>query len=139
MWSFFIPMEELDPKTKKKLERLAKLKDDSDLVIMDAIDELEEKVEQYKQEIPDLNKVLESVRGEQGIQGVQGEQGETGQDGYTPVKGVDYFTQNEILEVARKATGMIKIPKDGRDGREIMHIGSTPPKNPQKGDLWYQD
>lgn len=28
--------------------------------------------------------------------GVQGEQGANGQDGYTPVKGVDYFTQEDI-------------------------------------------
>lgn len=30
--------------------------------------------------------------------GPKGEQGEAGQDGYTPVKGVDYFTQEEIDE-----------------------------------------
>lgn len=41
-------------------------------------------------------------QGEQGIQGIQGEQGEQGiqgeqgTDGYTPKKGIDYFTENDI-------------------------------------------
>lgn len=38
-------------------------------------------------------------RGEQGLpgeKGEQGEQGEKGDDGYTPVKGVDYFTEEDL-------------------------------------------
>ena len=44
-------------------------------------------------------------KGEQGIQGVQGEQGvpgnpgAKGDPGYTPVKGTDYFTEADKLEV----------------------------------------
>lgn len=44
-------------------------------------------------------------KGEQGIQGIQGlkgekgEQGEKGADGYTPVKGTDYFTENDKTEM----------------------------------------
>jgi hypothetical protein len=34
--------------------------------------------------------------GAQGIQGIQGIQGVQGKDGYTPVKGVDYFTEADI-------------------------------------------
>jgi hypothetical protein len=34
--------------------------------------------------------------GEKGEKGDQGEQGPKGEDGYTPVKGVDYFTQEEL-------------------------------------------
>ena len=34
--------------------------------------------------------------GEPGPQGPQGEKGDKGEDGYTPVKGVDYFTQEEL-------------------------------------------
>ena len=40
-------------------------------------------------------------QGEQGIQGPKGDQGqkgESGNDGYTPQKGVDYFTQSEVNE-----------------------------------------
>jgi len=42
-----------------------------------------------------------------------------GKDGETPQKGVHYF--------------------DGKDGRTPIFVGNEEPKNPQKGDLWYQD
>lgn len=32
--------------------------------------------------------------------GEQGEEGNKGEDGYTPQKGVDYFTEEEIIEMA---------------------------------------
>ena len=38
-------------------------------------------------------------KGEKGDQGIQGEKGEKGDDGYTPVKGVDYFTTADIEEM----------------------------------------
>ena len=37
--------------------------------------------------------------GEQGPQGVSGPKGEPGIDGYTPVKGIDYFTEEEKQEI----------------------------------------
>lgn len=37
--------------------------------------------------------------GEQGIQGIKGEKGDPGKDGYTPVKGVDYWTEADKAEV----------------------------------------
>lgn len=49
-------------------------------------------------------------QGEQGIQGVQGEKGENGADGYTPVKGVDYFTdadKEEVVDMLIDETGLI--------------------------------
>ena len=39
---------------------------------------------------------LELLRGPQGIDGAPGVQGERGEDGYTPIKGVDYFTDEDI-------------------------------------------
>lgn len=38
-------------------------------------------------------------QGVQGIQGIQGIQGVPGNDGYTPVKGVDYFTDEDVEEI----------------------------------------
>ena len=38
-------------------------------------------------------------KGEQGPMGPEGPQGEKGNDGYTPVKGVDYFTEEELKEL----------------------------------------
>ena len=48
------------------------------------------------------NKGDTGARGPQGIQGVQGpkgDKGDTGNDGYTPVKGVDYFTSEDIASL----------------------------------------
>lgn len=42
---------------------------------------------------------LEVSEGIQGPQGPQGEQGPKGEDGYTPVKGVDYFTEEELSKL----------------------------------------
>ena len=38
-------------------------------------------------------------QGPQGIQGEKGDKGDTGEDGYTPIKGVDYFTQEDIASL----------------------------------------
>ena len=38
-------------------------------------------------------------QGEQGIQGPKGDQGPAGADGVTPVKGVDYFTEEDKIEM----------------------------------------
>ena len=46
-------------------------------------------------------------KGEKGEQGIQGERGENGADGYTPVKGVDYWTEadkEEIIEQVQAGT-----------------------------------
>lgn len=44
-------------------------------------------------------------QGEQGIQGERGPQGQTGAkgaDGYTPVKGVDYFTEEDVADIVAR-------------------------------------
>lgn len=51
--------------------------------------------------------------------------GPQGDPGFTPVKGIDYFTDEEIQAVAEQAAGMVDVPggggsgeagKDGEDG-----------------------
>lgn len=48
---------------------------------------------------------IQGVQGEQGIQGVQGKQGEQGiqgiqgEAGYTPIRGTDYWTENDIATI----------------------------------------
>ena len=44
-------------------------------------------------------RIDEKLANVEGIEGPQGPQGEKGADGYTPVKGVDYFTQEELNEL----------------------------------------
>ena len=49
-------------------------------------------------------------KGEQGVQGAtgpQGEKGETGADGYTPVKGTDYWTEEDKAEIMSDANELI--------------------------------
>lgn len=52
---------------------------------------------------------IQGERGLQGIQGPKGEKGDTGEngtDGYTPIKGIDYYTEadkNEIVELVLDA------------------------------------
>ena len=41
------------------------------------------------------------LQGEQGIQGIQGENGQNGQDGYTPIRGTDYWTQEDIASIQK--------------------------------------
>lgn len=48
-------------------------------------------------------------KGEPGEKGDKGDPGENGTDGYTPVKGVDYFTAEDIAEVAEQASGKVSI------------------------------
>ena len=46
-----------------------------------------------------LNGALAVGRGERGEQGPVGPKGEKGEPGYTPVKGVDYFHQEDIEKI----------------------------------------
>ena len=60
--------------------------------------------------------------GEQGIQGIPGEKGEkgdTGADGYTPVKGVDYFTADDKNELAQAVLAAMPAAE--------VHVGGDEP------------
>ena len=48
---------------------------------------------------PQGERGADGAQGLQGEQGPQGPQGEPGQDGYTPVKGVDYFTEEDMVQI----------------------------------------
>ena len=50
---------------------------------------------------------IQGPQGEQGIQGIQGPQGETGQDGYTPIKGTDYWTEEDKNEIKSYCDSLI--------------------------------
>lgn len=42
---------------------------------------------------------IQGPKGEQGLKGDKGDKGDIGEPGYTPIKGTDYFTQEEIEEI----------------------------------------
>ena len=43
-----------------------------------------------------------------------------------------------MAECDAKMSSLVQ-PEDGEDGRSPIHVGTSEPINPQKGDLWYQD
>lgn len=50
--------------------------------------------------------------GADGQDGQNGQDGADGQDGYTPIKGTDYFTEEEVSATATQAAGMISFSLD---------------------------
>lgn len=58
-------------------------------------------------------------QGEKGDPGPAGPPGEPGKDGYTPVKGEDYFTPEEIQEIAEQVAQMEEAP-DGVGGLKLL-------------------
>ena len=51
---------------------------------------------------------LKGDKGDQGEQGIQGEKGDKGDSGYTPLKGIDYYTEADIAELIKQ----IAVPVD---------------------------
>lgn len=49
----------------------------------------------------------------------------TGEPGYTPVKGVDYFTPAEVKEIAAQAAGLVEVPEGGGSSDWIPLIDVT--------------
>lgn len=45
------------------------------------------------------------------LQGSKGADGKDGKDGATPVKGVDYFTEQEIDSIATQAAAKVEVPE----------------------------
>ena len=63
-------------------------------------------------------------QGEMGPQGPEGLQGEKGEDGRTPVKGVDYFTEEEIEELKYDDTELRELIDE--EEPYVMHIDAYP-------------
>ena len=80
-----------------------------------------------KVDITDINgvksfEVLNGKNGEQGLQGEPGPQGNPGKDGKTPIKGVDYFTEEDkqefVNEVEQALTPQLNNKLDKNQGAE---------------------
>lgn len=55
----------------------------------------------------------DGVPGPQGPQGIQGETGPAGTDGYTPVKGTDYFTEEDKTELVNAVLAALPMWEGG--------------------------
>jgi len=63
--------------------------------------------------------------GAQGPQGEKGEKGDTGTAGYTPVKGTDYFTANEINGIVNQAVAAVASDLNREEWIFTLEDGST--------------
>ena len=57
-----------------------------------------------------------------------------GTDGKTPVKGADYFTEDEVQEIAETAAGMVKVPDGGGSSGPAYVASEEPPEDTEA--LW---
>lgn len=72
-----------------------------------------------KLELPDGD-IIEKQEGTifvKGVKGEKGDKGDTGEAGYTPKRGEDYFTPDEVEEMAQEIQSKLVLPKDGKDGK----------------------
>lgn len=66
-------------------------------------------------------KGADGAPGKDGAKGADGLPGKDGADGKTPVKGVDYFTEAEVAQVAQEAAGKV----DSSDAKVTFTVAST--------------
>lgn len=86
-------------KQNKKLESVKNFNQDPDLAIFDELQEINEHAEKIAEVLNKLNvEKLEKI------------QGDKGDNGYSPVKGKDYFTKEEIEKIIKIVQGQIKVP-----------------------------
>ena len=69
-------------------------------------------------------------QGIQGIQGIQGLKGDKGEDGYTPQKGVDYFTEEDIAGLSIPSVDQTYTPEseNAQSGKAVAEALSTEQK-----------
>lgn len=102
-------MQELTPKQKKNLQRLAKIVDKGNIGVFEHLIELEDRMEE---EIPSIKDVISRVKGEKGDKGEKGEKGEKGTAGRNGLNGRD---GKNALNGKDGKDG--KNGKDGKDGK----------------------
>ncbi len=102
-------MQELTPKQKKNLQRLAKIVDKGNIGVFEHLIELEDRMEE---EIPSIKDVISRVKGEKGDKGDKGEKGDKGTDGRNGLNGRD---GKNALNGKDGKDG--KNGKDGKDGK----------------------
>jgi hypothetical protein len=82
---------------------------------------IQEKLQALKEERdPSLkiNRILADKAIAEAVVKMAGLEGVAGKDGYTPVKGKDYYTAEEIDKMVSYIESKIKVPKDGTNGAD---------------------
>lgn len=63
-----------------------------------------------------------------------------GDKGDSPIKGVDYYTNEEVEQIKKEVTPVKGVDYvDGIDGHNPLTVSDVEPLNPQIGDLWYKN
>lgn len=81
-----------------------------------------------KKPLHPLMAFIEAMRGDKGDSGEKGEKGEV------PVKGQDYFTDDEIEEVAKRASAHVPQGERGEDGISVQGEQGMQGERGEKGD-----
>lgn len=99
--------------------------------------EIEEILKIVDAKIRTFERGLKGEKGARGEQGLPGLNGRHGRDGYTPVKGKDYFTNEDINEIVFKTLLKIKVPKDGISPKmaDIVNAVLKEIKLPERDDI----
>ena len=83
--------------------------------------ELRSLIVQELEKVENLIDELEQSRDNGEFNGADGQDGKPGTDGHTPVKGEDYFTEDEIASVSTQAAQMITFTLDA-DGNLYYEV-----------------
>lgn len=132
---------ELTPQQKRKLLASADLLENGDMAVLKRLIEIEDERENVIENIQKVtNEVISRVDeavsrvedgkdgkdgrdgrdGRDGVDGKNGKDGRNGTDGMTPIKGVDYFTDEEIDNITLDVLSQVPQSKDST-GEEIIN------------------
>lgn len=130
-----------------------------DVMRVTLVDEVEEPSDEQSKTLRDILRGPKGDTPKKGQDYFTKDEVEEFLDKATPVKGKDYFTAKEVSDFLKKVTPVKGKDykdgvdgKDGKDGKSIvgpkgdkgdspfkLYTSEQSPRNPRKGDLWYQN
>ena len=106
-----------------RLQKYAQMKSDPTLAMMREFEQLRAEIAQVRNEINSVRDVEKNLFDNPNLfaritQMVMREimEMKQGEQGYTPVRGTDYYTEDDVAEMVSFVESRISLPKDGRDG-----------------------
>jgi len=141
----------MDAEQRKQVKRLLAT-EEPELVIVDELQDLNERLDDVSKVVGnfDFSKVdfiqgdegpqgEQGVRGPQGPQGPEGERGKDGINGATPVKGIDYFTDDDVNDISLEIQASLPdfqtiFTEKIDEGLNLTDLQDTPSKH-KEGNL----
>lgn len=101
-----------------QVENDPKFQMDPELYIASQLNEINQALQTFQGAIGNTSlDQIPAIQGEPGKPGI-GRPGRDGMDGQTPVKGRDYFTEEELNSIKNEVQKKIRIPRDGINGKD---------------------